>query len=320
MNKVNIKDINTTINAYDVFICSTSFEDRCLSITSHLNSDQFNKIIVCHFKDNFPEANANLHKLQDILGDKCSVLYLEKDSPLSNYDIIYDELASTHFESALLDISTFTREMFLIIIKLFEQGNFKTKSLTLTYNPSDKYSSFPKDEVSNLWLSKGVKEIRTVLGYSGDLSPIKDNLLIVLVGFEADRSQVIIDSFEAEKLYLGRAPEGESTNENLAQINDINFKMLLRNNPHASSFEFSCKNIDISIQAICNIVRENKDDYNIIISPMCNKLSTLATVAVSHKYPEVQICYASTNLYNTVAYSTPSDYIYIIEANELYNE
>ncbi len=320
MNKVKITDINTNINYYDVFICSTSFEDRCLSIPSNLNRDRFNKVIVCHFKDNYPEANANLQKLQEMLGDRFSVLYLEKDSPLSNYDIIYDELASTHFESALLDISTFTREMFLIIIKLFEQGNFNTKSLTLTYNPSDKYSSFSKDEVSNLWLSKGVKEIRTILGYSGDLSPIKDNLLIVLVGFEADRSQVLIDSFEPKKLYLGKAPEGESTNEDLAHINDINFKMLLRNNPHACDFEFSCKNINISIQAICNIVDKHKDDYNIIISPMCNKLSTLATVAISHKYPEVQICYASTNLYNTVAYSSPSDYIYIIEAHELYNE
>jgi hypothetical protein len=52
---------------------------------------------------------------------------------------------------------------------------------------------------------------------------------------------------------------------------------------------------------------------------MCNKISTLAAAAVTYKHPEVQICYASTNLYNTIAYSTPTNNIYIIEASELYN-
>ena len=319
MNKVNIEDINKYIQGYNIFICSSSFEDRCLEVANHVEISQFDKILVCHFKDNYQESNNNLCKLQEKFGEKCDVILLEKDSPLNNYDAIYDKLLGITFEKALLDISTFTREIFLIIIKLFNQDLFKDRILTMLYNPSDKYSNVSKDNFDQLWLSKGVKEIRTVVGYAGDFSPIKKDLLIVLVGFEAERSQVLIDNFEAECLYIGKAPKEESANEELASINELNFEMLLRNNPSAQRFDFSCKDIDFSIHAISEIVQAHSSDYNIIISPMCNKISTLAAAAVTYKYPEVQICYAATNLYNTIAYSTPTNNIYIIEASELYN-
>ena len=319
MNKVNIEDINKYLQGYNIFICSTSFEDRCLEVANHVEISQFDKILVCHFMDNYQESNNNLRKLQEKFGEKCDVILLEKDSPLNNYDAIYDRLLGITFEKALLDISTFTREMFLIIIKLFNQGPFNERILTMLYNPSDKYSNVSKDNFDQLWLSKGVKEIRTVVGYAGDFSPIKKDLLIVLVGFEAERSQVLIDNFEAEYLYIGKAPKEESANEELASINELNFEMLLRNNPSAQRFDFSCKDIDFSIHAISEIVQAHSRDYNIIISPMCNKISTLAAAAVTYKYPEVQICYAATNLYNTIAYSTPTNSIYTIEASELYN-
>lgn len=319
MDKINITEVNKCLTNYDVFICSTSFEDRCLQIANHLDISQFNAILVCHFKDNYPESDENLSRFQQKFGSKCNVLLLEKDLPLYNYDQIYDQLLKIHFKRVLLDITTFTREMFLIIIKLFNQESFKDKKLTLVYNPSDKYSNVQKDDADNLWLSKGVKEIRTVIGYAGDLSPIKETLLIVLVGFEAERSQVLIDNFEAENLYIGKAPKEESANAEIANINDINFQKLLRNNPHAHTFEFSCKDLNFSIEKINAIIEPNIENYNIIISPMCNKLSTLAVAAVTYKHSEVQICYASANLYNTIAYSNSINCVYIIEASELYS-
>ena len=82
MDKVNIAEIDKRINDYDVFICSTSFENRCLQIANYLDIEQFNTILVCHFNDNYPESNANLSIFQQKFGSKCKVLSLEKDSPL----------------------------------------------------------------------------------------------------------------------------------------------------------------------------------------------------------------------------------------------
>lgn len=318
MKRLSVSEIYSELGDNDVFICCSSFENRCLEVANKLNISQFRYVIICHFEDNYIEANRNLNRLKELCGAKCGVIELSKENPLKNYDNIFDGLSKLVFDKVLLDISTFTREMFLIIIRLFAQQPFKKKSLTICYNPSDKYSSVSDEDIRSLWLSKGVMAIRSVIGYAGDLSPIKENLLVVLVGFEAERSQILIDSFEPEKLYIGHASAEESVNPEVATINAENSKVLLSQNGGAHEFVFSCKDIDLTKRELIKIIEENKDKYNIIVSPMCNKISTLAVASVAFAYPEVQVCYASANLYNTNAYSTSAGHIYVIEATELY--
>jgi hypothetical protein len=142
-------------------------------------------------------------------------------------------------------------------------------------------------------------------------------MLVELVGFEAERAQIVINNFEPALLYLGKAPESKSKNTEIAKINEHNFRKLINLNPEAKQFDFSCLELAPTIESLSKIIEEHKDNYNIVISPMCNKLSTLAVASTVFKYPEVQICYASTNLYNIDAYSTPSDSICLIEFEEL---
>jgi hypothetical protein len=317
MKTIKLSEIKKSLVGFDLFICDSSFENRCLEVASRLDNQQFRKIIICHFEENYKEANENLIRLKERLPNNHVVVELTKDNPLVNYDRLYDELNKLGYNNALFDISTFTREMFLIIIQLFRQEDFLDKKLTLCYNPSDKYYSIPKNELHKLWLSKGVSNIRSILGYSGDFSPIKRIMLIVLVGFEAERSQVLIENFEPSLLYIGKAPKSNSANDDLAEINEFNFNKILKLNPNAIEFEFSCLEISPTVQTLSYIIEENRDLYNIVISPMSNKLSTLAVASTVFKYPEVQICYASTNLYNIHAYSTSSDSIHLINAEEL---
>jgi hypothetical protein len=315
MEKINLSSVDKSLVDYDLFICSSSFENRCLEIANKVNSKQFKKVIVCHFKDNYKEAENNLFQIKRLFNN-LSVIELLKNQPLSNYDRLFDEINNPEYLNVLLDISTFTRENFLMILQLFRQEPFKDKKLTLCYNPSDKYSSV-SDDIDKLWLSKGVQNIRAVLGYSGDFSPIKKLMLVVLVGFEAERAQIVINNFEPALLYLGKAPESESKNTEIAEINEYNFKKLMNLNPDAKQFKFSCIDFQPTIKALSEIIEQHKNEYNIVISPMCNKISTLAVASTVFKYPEIQICYASTNLYNIDAYSTSSDSIYLIEFDEL---
>jgi len=318
MKTIKHSEINKLVQGYDLFICSSSFENRCLEIAKNINMGQFKNIVICHFENNYPEAEQNLVKLQELFcqGTRKDIT-MTKSNPLANYDKLYDYFISCDFTSVLFDISTFTRENFLMILQLFRQEPFNDKTLTLCYNPSDKYSSVPNNDMDKLWLSKGVQNIRAILGYSGDFSPIKKLMLVVLVGFEAERAQIVINNFEPVFLYLGKAPESKSKNTEIAKINEHNFKKLLNSNPDANQFEFSCIDFQTTIKSLSEIIEQHQSEYNIAISPMCNKISTLAVASTVFKYPEVQICYASTNLYNTDAYSTPSDSIYLIEFDEL---
>lgn len=300
-------EFSTCDKHYDILICSASFENRCLAVASSINKDVINAALVCRYRSHAQLTEGNNNKLIDIFKNKAKPVSLDKDSPLSIYDTLYDAILEHRPKSILLDISTFTRETILITLMLLKQDIFKDIDVTLGYVPADRYSASKKEINNEIWLSKGVSEIRTILGYAGSYTSLKKNLLIVLVGFEKERAEILINSFEADKLYLGCVPPQESHSEELSAINKENFNRLVSIVGECNTFEFSCRYLQQTYEVLKEIIEENKDDYNIIISPMNNKLSTLAVANVAFEYPEVQVCYASTNQYNTEAYSSPAE-------------
>lgn len=316
MNKESLSQA-TKIDT-EVFICCASFEQRCLSIAQKVDTSIIKRAIICSFDDNCPAVENNRKFLCEFFGAKGTVVTIKKDSPLDNYDKLYDVLKSLKGYKTIIDISTFTREMFLICFQLFKQLEFNREQISICYNPSSVYSNITNsDDFDNMWLSKGVNEIRSILGFSGSPSAIKRNLLIVLVGFETERAQILIDSFEPAVLYLGKAPADFSNSIELSKINDVNVSRLLAVYPDAFHFEFSCVDLGFTINQISEIIERNKKQYNIIISPMNNKVSTLAVASIAFKYPDIQICYASANMYNTSEYSSPSDKILWFNAQEI---
>lgn len=298
---------------YDMLICCASFEDRCLAVASSVNLSMVDKALVCRYSGYSELSESNFNKLHKVLSDKVKDIAIDKDAPLLIYDTLFDEISRYHPKSVIIDISTFTRETILIILMLFKQDIFKDISVTIGYVPADRYSDSPKDGTNDIWLSKGVNGVRSVLGYAGSFTSLKKTLLVVLVGFEKERAEFLINSFEADKLYLGCVPPQESQNEELSTINKMNFDRLVSVVGGCCVFEFSCRYLQQTYDVLKKIIDENKDDYNIIISPMNNKLSTLAVANVAFEYPDVQVCYASTNQYNTGAYSSPSQKVILFD-------
>ena len=79
-------------------------------------------------------------------------------------------------------------------------------------------------------------------------------------------------------------------------------------------FEFSCTDIGITTSVLNKIIAEN-EDYNIVISPLNNKISTIAAAIVGLKNEDVQICYASANQYNIDSQVTSSNYFLRYDLN-----
>lgn len=296
-----------------MLICSASFEERCLAVASSICKDTIDVAVVCRYNAYAQLSENNNNKLLNTLDNKAFAVSLDKDLPLSIYDTLHDIILEKRPKSVLLDISTFTRETILIALLLFKQDTFKDIDVTLCYVPADRYSISNNDAVGEIWLSKGVNEIRTVLGYAGSFTSLKKTMLIVLVGFEKERAEILINRFEADKLYLGYVPPQESHNKVLSEINIANFTRLVSIVGECDTFEFSCRYLDRTYGALKGIIELNKDEYNIIISPMNNKLSTLAVANVAFEYPDVQVCYASTNQYNTEAYSSAADKVILFD-------
>jgi hypothetical protein len=304
---------------FDYFICSSSFEDRCLTLAMTISKELIDNAIIYHFENNYEISDERLKLLKVLFQDKgLDIITLKKHQPITNFDVFWKTFVSFKNKSIIaIDITTFTRENLLMLLRI---AFLKKDDLEfhLFYTPSDHYSS--SDASKEIWLTKGVKEIRSVFSFPGDFSPLKNFLLIILTGFEYERAQTLIDIYEPAKLVLGKAGEISSINSELAAVNDNNFKHLQMMNRDSESFDFSCINLEDTIKVVKEQIQKYKNDYNIIISPMNNKLSSLAVGLVAIEDPSVQICYASTNQYNINAYSSASDFILKIDLNPLLND
>ncbi len=299
---------------FDYFICSSSFEERCVTLASTISKKLIDKVIICHFENNYEISDERFVQLKELfLEKKPEIEILKKHQPLKNFDAFYKWFDTFKKKSLVaIDITTFTRENLLMLLRIafLKKDDFE---FHLFYTPSDHYSI--NDINKEIWLSKGVKEIRSVFTYPGDFSPLKKFLLIILTGFEYERAQTLIDIYEPTKLILGKASKINSINAELARINEENFNHLQIMNSGSDTFEFSCINLEETIHTVKDQISVYRNDYNIVIAPMNNKLSSLAIGLVAIEDSTVQVCYASTNQYNINGYSSPSDYIFHIDLN-----
>ena len=308
--KIKKSEISAQLkDGYDMFICSSSFDDRCLSIPNLICKKQISEVIICHFEDTYECANTNYEKINNIFSSNANVdtIDLKKHDPIANFDLLCTVFSALDLQESsciLIDVSTFTREFLLILLRFIKLNLNPSIKVTLCYSPS---STYPK------WLSRGVKEIRSILGYSGDFSTLKKPMLIVMAGFEYERSQVVIDNYEPAKLFLGKATSKNSISGDLAEINDSHYKNLVRQNTQAEEFEFSCIDIEKTKNIILGIAKEYQNDYNIIVAPMNNKISTLGVAYAALENSSIQICYASTNQYNIEERHGESDYAYCFD-------
>lgn len=324
MKKVEKRSLSAEVGKnIDLLLFSTSFEDRCLSLIECVELDSVKTAIVFNYKNNYDKSELNLNKIKGLLDGKIN--WQQKtilpNSPIENCDTfisVLDELPAD--ANVLVDVSTFTRENILILIRLFK-SKYSELNVNYCYTPSSRYSISEDDSLEmikqNLWLSKGVDDIRSILGYPGVFSPVKKVLLIILVGFEYERAQILIDNYEPNLLVIGKASKDESITDRLSEINEINFNNLQNANADVDTFEFSCKDIVKTKNALTTVYDKYKDEYNIVISPMNNKLSTIAVASFALTHPDIQICYATTNQYNIDGYSQSCDYFYLIDSIEI---
>lgn len=305
-------------NKFDIFICSSSFEKRCQTIPKIIGN-QVKNVLICQYEDNYQMANDNYNELLGILKSPIPISF-GKNNPLKNIDNLASNLhdLTSKLKSAniLVDITTFTREMIFILIYFFRnEPSINEHKVTFIYNPAGNYS-MDKDNISEKWLSKGVRDIRSVLGYSGLFSPNKKLALILLVGFEQERAKKIIDTFEPSKVFLGHASIEGAISEDLQVINknvfdELKSLYLL----DMCQFQFSCKTPSETKEKIDEIIKSSKNDYNIVIASLNNKISSIGVAFSALENPEVQICYPTVNHYNIENYSVPTNDVYLIEIN-----
>ena len=296
----------------DLFICCASYESRSLSVPNAISKSAFNKSILA-FNEDFSELIAD-HKqrLQDILGDPPVLCRLRTDNPILSVDSIVqcvDKSWPTVLDGVhvVVDVTTFTRESLLMLLNYLWTRIKNGDRLTLFYNRAKEYDSGQPE--GEKWLSRGIRDVRSIVGYPGQLLPSRDTHLIVMAGFEDDRALRLIADSEPALVSLGIADSAETHTRTHQPTNERRFQHIQNIVGPVDTFVFSAYDAEATAHAITAEL-DRHPAMNKILAPMNTKISTIGAAMVGLRRPEVQLCYAQAEIYNYRNYSEPGEAVY----------
>lgn len=284
-----------------LFVCM-SFENIRWKKYLNENLDKYKKVVLFYntefehlYRDHIADfKNSSLYKL----------VQTSINEPLYTADNYVETVEQYKEELIDIDISTFTHEHLCILFKVFSYIKYK-KGVNLIYAAVNEYSVGKV----NGWLSKGVKEIRNILGYSGNLLPSKPLHLIVLVGLENERVQKIIEEYEPAKITIGKCSRDSSLDNNISKLNEEHYesidffiKQVVSNIKESEEFDFSCTIPEETYRVLNKIINKNSEYNNIIVAGN-SKISTLGVVKLALENEDLQLCYAQPLEYNINSYT-----------------
>lgn len=261
-----------------LFITCASFEERFLGVIKSSRRENFQKIILFKFshpnkqrEDNIKEMENTwyLHNDPDYLKINCEhgrsiEAILELNEKISK---MLPDLSNA---TITIDITTFTKDLLTNIMLYFMEYK-GIKRIRCLYTSPQKYAS-PEEG----GLSYGIKSIHfPPLGWS-DWSPLKNNLLILILGFEELRAWSLLERFPAQKKLVFITKPGtisewddycEKYNRNLLKVYNY-----LGELPAIDCYETSKllrQNMEIS---------KINEEYNIFIAPLGTKPQLLAVI------------------------------------------
>jgi hypothetical protein len=208
MIPIKLSILQEKLPRIDLFISALSFEERSLSLINVIDESHIKDI---WFAYNENEVDFYLDKLEFARNRKnAELIKFSTDNPIITAQTLSSKFNSLDLlDNVLVDITTFTHEGLLILYKFLDLFRNKIKNLYLAYVGAKEYSTNETDD-DKKWLSKGTKTIRSILGYPGILNPANNNHLIILFGFESERTSQLIENFEFDKVSIGIGPENDS--------------------------------------------------------------------------------------------------------------
>ena len=303
-----------------LFVGMASFEDRCRSIFREIGK-RCETALLFKNDQSGDKALSNLLSMVESSPLKTSIKALTLDDPIATAGALQEvcELDKVATPGCIfVDITTFTHEQLLILLRILE--NSKTKrEIIFGYTGADKYSTNTNPE--DAWLTRGVSQVRSVLGFPGNLLPSKKLHLMVLVGFEYDRAKAVIEAYEPSILTLGIGEQSQSVSDahfltNQRFFDDVRKFVDRRATLDAAvrTFSFSCIDPLATKSAVLTELNQ-LSSHNTVICPMNTKLSTLGVALAVTEHPESQICYSRAIEYNELGYSTASDQVTLFRMN-----
>ena len=229
------------------------------------------------------------------------------------FSIVVDEIIEKRVKNVLVDVSTFTHEHLLILLRILFDKQDEFQSVVAVYSHPGEYSPDRNDEEK--WLSKGCREVRSVFGYPGMMIPGSPTALILLAGFEVSRACAVVSEMDPAILYIGKGV-ADDREKMIHQKPMEGFAKMVREfcatRDSVSEFDFFAKDMEKTEDCINKILDAVPKGSNRVIVPMNSKISTIACARIAITHPDVQLCYAQPEAYNVTSYSTVGNRITLL--------
>ena len=298
------QDIHKVLQStFDWVLFSISYEPRTTAVWFELKNTQ-TQFLAFHNSDHeylLPHLNFVKENLPG-----CKIEELKSNSPLQRFDRIVRAIGALNAEKPArigLDITCFTRETLAIIILVLKHVLPAGSIIKCLYTAAGAYPTQTETTEARNWLSKGVADVRSILGYKGNIKLISKTHLIILPGFEIERANSIIESIEPDKLTIGTAEAKESILPQFSEIVDaIKYRIQSHYPDHnIHGMRFSSINPYTTCQ---NLLAITQPDENTVVACLNNKIAMTGACMAALKSTDIQLIYAQPMRYNTL--SSPS--------------
>ena len=202
----------------------------------------------------------------------------------------------------IVDITCFPRELLGMILFAISLRRRRFGKVTVWYvgAPDGGYATLnPSLPVSQRWLSRGVHEIRSVIGYPGEFSGERVGHLIALAGHEEDRMMEIVKYVEPRRLSIGGGQLGSATSGGADEYSRSVVEKLRAKvpKPNLRGIGFRSDSVDDVYERL----GELEIDYareNVTLAAMNTKIAFVGAALFALRERRVRVMYAVPDRYN----------------------
>ena len=189
-------------------------------------------------------------------------------------------------DSIRLDICTMSRNLIWALLFFLKE---KVKTVDIVYHQPYSYS--------DQWLSRDAMLPRLLYKHSGIVSIEKKTLLVIITGFDVERTKQLVYFYNPSKVVLliqkPNRLDNNVRNTSLLHSDECD-KMGVKTNVEL----IDCYGEDWGYEVIEKVVADNLNDYNIVLSSLGPKLSAISVYRTYLKHPEIALTYIPCREYN----------------------
>lgn len=288
----------------DIFIVCTSFEDRTTAVVKKL-SEKYHVEYSFVFKyDEQNRTNLREEKFNTLINilskhsENIFPIICDHHDPMDGVFKLKSMCKNNSIEfknkNITIDITTFTKQYLLVLLKFIEKQ--KPKSIRLFYTEPEDYAVKWKKP-----LSYGLIDIVSVPTYGGHFDLDKENLLILQLGYEGDRAYSIWEKLTPHKtiLLIGKPSFKDSWE---GRVEEFNKKLISKLPQESLNYIPTLDPFEVS-RRLNELIKQYSPKFNIIISPLGPKPQVVGCYLAVRKHPEVQIIYAIPKFHNEKYFS-----------------